>query len=355
MEAFNWIDSGSLSAKIAFDWNVQANFLETVDGKGSDLASEFFSSQEIPNHQWKLQLSDLGTKIRISLLHYINTEGILANIVDPFQVKIAILNKVGAKVFQRVLYSHIHTLVYFDLSKEEILKSNYRQLDGSLTISCMNECVVWQPSSGIPQPMGINYTHQLRLTTQIAELFDNDMSFSDVIFKVGGSEFPAHKIILAARSQVFEAMFQHPTKEKSTNHVEIEDTEPEIFKELLRFIYTGRLTAATMEKMAVKLLVVADKYLLPELKAACERHLITLMSIENCFELLMLEDDYHHPAYGLREEAINFFRLHPAEVISTDGGKKAKKENLALLFDVQEVAFSLQGCHLADNYFRAAK
>ncbi|XP_046648372.1 speckle-type POZ protein B-like [Daphnia pulicaria] len=354
MQAFNWIDSGSLSAKVAFDWNVQAKFLETVDGKVPDLSSAFFASKEIPNHQWKLQLSDLGAKLRISLLHYVNTKGILANNVDPFQVKIAIVDKNGVKHHQYVVYLHIHTFVYFDLSKEEILTSNYRQLDGSLTISCVNECVVWQPSSGIPQPMGINYTHQLRLTTHIEELFD-DISFSDVIFKVGGSEFPAHKIILAARSEVFYAMFQHPTKEKSTNHVEIEDIEPEIFKELLRFIYTGRLTAATMEKMAVKLLVVADKYLLTELKAACERHLITLMSIENCLELLTLEENDHHPAYELREEAINLFRLHPAEVISTDGWKKAKKENLALLFDVQEVAFSLQGCQLADNEFRAAK
>jgi speckle-type POZ protein len=284
------------------------------------------------------------------LLHYVNTKGILANIIDPFQVKIAIVNKNGEKLHQRVVYSHIHTFVYFDLSKEEILKSNCRQVDGSLTISCVNECMVKkQPASGIPQPVGINCTHQL--TTQLEELFD-DMSFSDVIFKVGGSEFPAHKIILAARSEVFKAMFQHATKEKSTNHVEIDDTEPEIFKELLRFIYSGRLTSATMEKMAVGLLVVADKYLLTELKAACVRHLIRFMSIENCLELLLLSEcNYHHPAYGLREEAINFFRLHPAEVILTDGWKKAKQENLALLFDVQEVAF----CSKPDDEFRFAK
>jgi speckle-type POZ protein len=341
MEAFNWFDySTSVNVKVVFDWNVQAKFLETVDGKGSDLSSAFFSSKEIPNHQWKLQLSDLGTKIRISLLDYINTEGILANIVDPFQVNIAILNKVGAKLFQRVVFSHIHTFVYFDLSKEEILNSNWRQVDGSLTISCVNECVVWKPSSGgIPVPVGINCTHQL--TATLEELF-HDMSFSDVIFKVGGSEFPAHKIVLAARSEVFKAMFQHATKEKSTNHVEIEDIEPEIFKELLRFIYTGCLTAETMEKMAVKMLVVADKYLLTELKAACRRHLIRFMSIENCLELLLLEANDHHPAYGLREEAIYFFQHHAAEIILTDGWKKAKKENLALLFDVQEVVFSLK-------------
>jgi speckle-type POZ protein len=75
------------------------------------------------------------------------------------------------------------------------------------------------------------------------------------------------------------------------------------------------------------------------------------MSIQNCLELLLLEENDHHPAYGLREEAINFFRLHPAEVISTDGWKKAKKENPALLLDVQEVVL----CSKPDNEFRLAK
>jgi speckle-type POZ protein len=347
MEAFNWSDSGSVSVEIAYDWAVQAKFLETVDGKVPDLYSRFFSSKEIPNHQWKLQLNDLGTKIRISLLDYVNIKGILANNVHPFQVKIAIVDKNRVKLHQHVVYSHIHTFIYFDLSKEEILKCS-GVLDGSLTISCVIECMVLQPVSGIPQPVGINCTHQL--TTQLEELF-HDMSFSDVIFKVGGSEFPAHKIVLAARSEVFKAMFQHPTKEKSTNHVEIEDIEPEIFKELLRFIYTGCLTAETMEKMAVKLLVVADKYFLTELKVACERHLIRFMSIENCLELILLEENDHHPAYGLRQDAIHFFQHHPAEVILTDGWKMAKKENLALLFDVQEVAF----CSKPKSGFRLAK
>ena len=68
------------------------------------------------------------------------------------------------------------------------------------------------------------------------------MQFSDVNLNIRGREFPAHKNILAARSEVFAAMFQHPTKEKLSNQIEIEDIEPEVFQELLRFIYTGRVS-----------------------------------------------------------------------------------------------------------------
>jgi speckle-type POZ protein len=66
--------------------------------------------------------------------------------------------------------------------------------------------------------------------------------------------------------------------------------------------------------------------------------------------LLLLEENDHHPAYGLREEAIHFFQHHAAEIVLTDEWKKAKKDNLALLFDVQEVTFGLKpriGFHFA--------
>lgn len=41
------------------------------------------------------------------------------------------------------------------------------------------------------------------------------------------------------------------------NHVEINDVDPEVFKEMMRFIYTGK--APNLEKMADNLLAAADK------------------------------------------------------------------------------------------------
>jgi speckle-type POZ protein len=104
------------------------------------------------------------------------------------------------------------------------------------------------------------------------------MQFSDVVFNVDGREFPAHKSILAVGCEVLAAMFQDPTKENSNNHVKIEDIEPEVFQELLRFIYTCRLNSTTMETMAAKLFIVAEKYVLKELKSECENYLSLRMS-----------------------------------------------------------------------------
>jgi speckle-type POZ protein len=132
------------------------------------------------------------------------------------------------------------------------------------------------------------------LATQLNKLFEK-MQYSDVVFNVDGREFTAHKNILTVRCEVLAAMFQDPTKENSTNHVKIEDIEPEVFQELLRFIYTGRLNSLTMEQMAAKLFIAAEKYVLEELSEECKNYLYLQMSPVNCAELI-LHGDLLNPA-----------------------------------------------------------
>ncbi|EFX63376.1 hypothetical protein DAPPUDRAFT_307572 [Daphnia pulex] len=202
------------------------------------------------------------------------------------------------------------------------------------------------------QPLPVICSGQL--IDQLEELFDG-MLFSDFTFNVRGREFQAHKAILATRSRVFAAMFQHPTKEKLSSLVVIEDTEPDVFYELLRFIYTERVPLDKMNKLATGLLVAADKYLLDQLKVECENHLHWHMSVDNCFELLLIDQRY--PADRFREEAIKFFRRHPVEVMATDGWKKMKEENPRLLCDIQEIyiqdlskAHSLALCYVQNSW-----
>ena len=54
--------------------------------------------------------------------------------------------------------------------------------------------------------------------------------------------FACHKAVLAARSDVFAAMFSHKaTTESTTNEVHIRDTEPDILEQLLNFVYTDKV------------------------------------------------------------------------------------------------------------------
>ena len=93
---------------------------------------------------------------------------------------------------------------------------------------------------------------------------------------------------------------------RTTNQIKIEDIQPEVFQELLRFIYTRRVSTATMETMAAGLFIAADKYSPNELKNECENYLIHDMSPDNCIELL-LNFNLMNSAELLKKEAAKSF------------------------------------------------
>jgi hypothetical protein len=63
---------------------------------------------------------------------------------------------------------------------------------------------------------------------------------SDVTLVVEGQEIFAHRLILAARSPVFAAMFSHKMVESRENVVRLEDISEPVFRQLLKFMYTGQ-------------------------------------------------------------------------------------------------------------------
>ncbi|EDW58352.1 uncharacterized protein Dvir_GJ14385, isoform A [Drosophila virilis] len=155
---------------------------------------------------------------------------------------------------------------------------------------------------------------ECKLSEDLGNLFDNE-KFSDVTLSVGGREFQAHKAILAARSDVFAAMFEHEMEERKLNRVAITDVDHEVLKEMLRFIYTGK--ASNLEKMADDLLAAADKYALEKLKVMCEEALCVNLSVETAAETLILAD--LHSADQLKAQTIDFINTHATDVMETTG------------------------------------
>lgn len=97
-------------------------------------------------------------------------------------------------------------------------------------------------------------------------------------------------------------MFEHEMEEKKQNRVEITDMDPEVLREMLRFIYTGK--APNLEKMADDLLSAADKYDLERLKVMCEEALCSNLSVETAADVLILAD--MHSAGQLKAHAIDY-------------------------------------------------
>ena len=75
---------------------------------------------------------------------------------------------------------------------------------------------------------------------------------------------------------------------------------------------------------------------LSKLKFQCQQHLSEGIKNENCVELLALAD--LHNAVHLKKSALNFIRLHRADIMQTDGWKNLKQSrpDLAFIFDVVE-------------------
>uniref|UniRef100_A0A182PMX2 BTB domain-containing protein n=1 Tax=Anopheles epiroticus TaxID=199890 RepID=A0A182PMX2_9DIPT len=157
---------------------------------------------------------------------------------------------------------------------------------------------------------------ECKLSEDLGTLFDNE-KFSDVTLAVGGREFQVHKAILAARSPVFAAMFEHEMEERKQNRVAITDVDHEVLKEMLRFIYTGK--APNLDKMADDLLAAADKYALDKLKVMCEEALCVNLSVETAAETLILAD--LHSADQLKAQTIDFINTHATDVVETVGWK----------------------------------
>ncbi len=334
-EVFKRFRPGYELVKSSFEWNVQVPFLRTTDANGVRIDSHFFSPEETPNSKWILGLYDVKTHILIGVWHY-NSLGESVNIADRVLVKISILNKKNMKVLQQISSSMLNSKVLkFKLIKEMIINSECQQENGGYTFSCkILSHVKKELSVSSADPPGMNCSNGL--ITHLEKLFGG-MHLSDITFNIDGREFPAHKLILAARSEVFAAMFQHPTKENLTNRITIEDVKPEVFHELLHFVYTGRVSSDKMESLAAGLFIAADKYLLDDLKLECEIYLLHNMSPDNCV-VLLLHGDLTNPSEHLNGAA-KFFRRYTNQVMATDVWKELKIENPASLFNILEFVY----------------
>ena len=91
-----------------------------------------------------------------------------------------------------------------------------------------------------------------RLRTQDPDVLDSlrvSGALCDVTIVVAGQEFRAHKVILAASSPYFKAMFATAFDEKDHSKIMIQDIIPNSFEMILEFIYTGRRMEITVDNV----------------------------------------------------------------------------------------------------------
>jgi uncharacterized protein (DUF2249 family) len=168
---------------------------------------------------------------------------------------------------------------------------------------------------------------------------------ADVTFIVKGQEIRAHHLIVASASSVIAAMLEpNKFKEGTSKTVVIEDEEPEVFNQLLQYIYTGTFQVKENESIPELLFLAADKYLLNGLKNACERIIISKLSLENVFYFLVIA--HLHSAPNLLDASLEYLVLHKNEVQELPEWKELEEKYHNLYSTASE---RLSGQHLFRN------
>ena len=162
-------------------------------------------------------------------------------------------------------------------SKERIFPSYFNNEIFQFEISIAKADKASQPASKLPI-IGTSMAEDMRYLL-------NSSNMSDFKIICRGQEFPCHKLMLSARSDVFRIMLDKDSNfaEAKTNVLKLEDFEIHTVKVFLDYIYTD---AVKLDDMNIKLLYIAHKYNVSRLISTCASHLSEHINDQNASEVL---------------------------------------------------------------------
>lgn len=168
-----------------------------------------------------------------------------------------------------------------------------------------------------PPPFVGDVDHEQIQSNDIGNLYLSD-DYSDVTLVVDGRRFPAHKVILASRSEYFRAMLYGGLRESHEKEIEIIDVNSiAAFKQLLLYVYTGHMSLSTMkEEMVLNVLGLAHKYGFEKLEEAISDFLRHSLSIVNVCAFYDAANLYTLDSLG--KECCSYIDRHAYDVIHHD-------------------------------------
>ena len=127
-------------------------------------------------------------------------------------------------------------------------------------------------------------------------MFNNEL-LSDVKFVVGSLNgesgrrevIPAHKFVLSISSPVFLAMF-HGNMAETSNLIELPDCDYESLLEFFRYLYSDEVKLSGTN--VLRILYLANKYMVPSLANKCTEYLQNSLDAGNVFSILPLAQKF---------------------------------------------------------------
>ncbi|XP_073864177.1 actin-binding protein IPP isoform X6 [Macaca fascicularis] len=162
----------------------------------------------------------------------------------------------------------------------------------------------------------------------------NGQHFCDVQLQVGKETFKAHRLVLAASSPYFAALFTGGMKESSKDVVPILGIEAGIFQILLDFVYTGIVNIGVNNVQ--ELIVAADMLQLTEVVHLCCEFLKGQIDPLNCIGIFQFSEQI--ACHDLLEFSENYIHVHFLEVHSGEEFLALTKDQLIKILRSEELS-----------------
>ena len=144
-------------------------------------------------------------------------------------------------------------------------------------------------------------------------LFENQED-CDVVIRVKEKEFPVHRNILKVRSPVFASTLRNDMKEKQTGIIDIQDCEPAVFSEFLRFLYYEEISNLSEENV-FGIFTLCDKYDVSDLREICMKFMKANLSVKTFGDTVTFA--LMHTESELIKFCVDFFIKNAQKIIET--------------------------------------
>ncbi|KAM5165468.1 kelch-like protein 6 [Mantella aurantiaca] len=197
---------------------------------------------------------------------------------------------------------------------------------GSFIISLSSECpkelgeLIEKSSGDVRKFDDTGFTLALQNGLENLRL---EKSLTDVVLCVGTSVFSCHRVVLAAASNYFRAMFCNDLKEKYEENIIIKGVDAETMEIILDYAYTSKMVIT--KQNVQKILEAASLFQFLRMVDACSSFLTEALHPENCVGILRLADA--HCLESLKLQVQNYIIQNFSQVVNHE-------EFLELPFDI---------------------
>ena len=135
--------------------------------------------------------------------------------------------------------------------------------------------------------------------------------FCDVVLQVGEKKISCHRLVLAAFSPYFAAMFCNPMKEKELRVIELHDLDGKAVEDLVTYAYEMKIQVDERNVQAV--MKAAAILQIPRVVKTCSDYLLQQIHASNCLGICSFAAS--HGCDSLRRTAEEYIQEHFMEVV----------------------------------------